>query len=68
VNNLEAIELRQSRRTYLDKPISENHLRQLDTYIDKVNKISGLSIQFIKNNKEAFKGLNPTYGMFSFRG
>lgn len=65
MNNLEAIELRQSRRTYIDKPISANQLLQLNTYIDKVNSISGLSIQFVKNNKEAFKGFNPVYGMFS---
>lgn len=65
MNDLEAIELRHSRRAYLDSPIPAESIRHIDEYIEKLNRLSGLSIQFIKNGREAFQGFNITYGMFS---
>lgn len=65
MNNLQAIEQRQSRRTYQNTPISVENLKVIEAYLEQLNKSSGLCIQLIRNGAEAFKGLNPTYGMFS---
>lgn len=64
MTNLEAIEMRHSRRSYLSTPIASDSKKVLKAAIDNYNKISGLSIQFVENGSEAFKGFNLTYGMF----
>lgn len=64
MTNLEAIEMRHSRRSYLRTPIATGSQKVLKAAIEKYNKISGLSIQFVENGSEAFKGFNLTYGMF----
>ncbi len=65
MTELEAIEQRQSRRAYLNTPISDENSQRIEAYIEQLNKASDLSLQFIKNGREAFQGINPVYGMFS---
>jgi nitroreductase len=65
MTDLEAMKMRYSRRSYLDTPISKDKLRILMDFIDKYNKDCGLSIQFIENGSEAFRGLSRSYGLFS---
>ena len=65
MTDLEAIELRHSRRSYLDTPIAKESIDVLKTAIDQYNKISGLSIQFVENGSEAFRGFTSSYGFFS---
>lgn len=64
LNNLEAIDLRQSRRAYLPQPMDTAQLTKLQTEIDQCNKESGLSIQLVEDGREAFSGFNLSYGMF----
>lgn len=65
MTDLEAIDLRRSRRTYLNTPIASDSINKLKAFIEQYNKQSGLSIQFIEDGSKAFQGLNITYGMFS---
>lgn len=62
---LEAIEKRTSRRSYLDTPIEPEKLTKIKESIDKYNAASGMSIQFIEDGSEAFRGFGKSYGMFS---
>lgn len=64
MTDFDAIELRQSRRAYLDTPIAANCIRELKATIDEYNQLSGLSIQFIEDGCKAFQGINISYGMF----
>ncbi len=64
MNTMEAIQKRQSRRTYLDTPIAPEIIQKLEYLIKEYNEQSGLSFQFILNGKEAFQGLHTTYGLF----
>ena len=64
MNNLEAINERQSRRAYLVTPIAPDNTLKLNNLIKEYNALSGLTIQFIEDGKEAFHGLNISYGMF----
>ncbi|MDD4200739.1 MAG: nitroreductase family protein [Eubacteriales bacterium] len=63
MTDLDAIELRESRRAYLGTPIATNCIRELKAAIDEYNQLSGLSIQFIEDGREAFQGLNISYGV-----
>jgi len=65
MNEIDAINLRQSRRSYQSTAIAPNKCQKLRACIDKYNLESGLSIQLIEQGKEAFQGLNVSYGMFS---
>lgn len=65
MTDLEAIELRQSRRSYLDTRVSLDSIRRIKAAIENYNRLSGLSMQFIEDGHEAFQGFNLTYGMFS---
>ncbi|HWT73739.1 MAG TPA: nitroreductase family protein [Mobilitalea sp.] len=65
MTDLEAIALRQSRRSYLGTPIAAESVSQLKAAVEKYNKISGLSIQLIEDGREAFGGFGLAYGMFS---
>lgn len=64
MTDLEAIEIRQSRRSYLDTPIAPESIRTLEKMIDRYNAVSGLNMQFIKDGRKAFRGLTLGYGMF----
>lgn len=64
MNDLEAIELRQSRRAYLPQPLDSTQLTKLKSEIEECNKESGLSIQLVEGAGEAFSGFTLGYGMF----
>lgn len=61
----EAIKVRHSVRAYIDKPISEDIVKQLHEEIAVCNAESGLNIQLITNEPKAFDGLMAHYGKFS---
>ncbi len=64
MTDLEAINLRYSRRNYLDTPISADNMTALKAAVGDQNKISGLNIQLIEEGGSAFKGILKSYGMF----
>lgn len=64
MNDIEAIELRQSRRSYLTFPLEASTIEYFNTLIKEYNKQSGLSIQLIEDGKASFKGFSPAYGLF----
>ncbi|MFV0517777.1 MAG: nitroreductase family protein [Aminipila sp.] len=60
-----AILVRHSVRSFLPDKISDDIVEKLQSSIDSYNNISGLNIQLVLNNGDAFKGLSNSYGMFS---
>ena len=65
MNLLEAIDKRHSVRRYLDKDIESDKVDELIEYILECNDQSGLHIQLILNEPEAFSSKLATYGMFT---
>lgn len=61
---MKAIEERHSVRQYLDKKIPEDIVEELKKEIEICNQESGLHIQLITNEKEAFGGIIAHYGKF----
>ena len=61
---IEAIDKRHTVRNYLDKDIEEDKLASLQEYIDEQNEESGLKMQLVSNDREAFSGLSVHYGTF----
>ena len=59
----QAMKERHSVRSYLDKPISPDAAAKLNEEIECINKETGLNIQLILNEKDAFNGFLATYGM-----
>ena len=55
---------RHSVRSYLDKDIDSEHVLIMQKAIDRYNKISGLRMQFIENDENAFDCLMAKYGKF----
>ena len=56
---------RHSVRQYLEKPIEEEKLKQLQTLIDECNQKGKLHIQLVTNEPKAFAGGMAKYGKFS---
>ena len=54
MNFNQAINERHSVRQYIDKPISDNLKAQLSAYVAEQNKESGLHIQVIFDEPQAF--------------
>ena len=54
MNDMEALRTRHSVREYLDKPIEPEVLCQLQALVEGVAKESGLNIQLLQDNPEAF--------------
>lgn len=65
MNIHEAVRNRHSVRSYLDKPISGDIVSQLKDEISKCNKESGLHIQLVTDEPDAFSGFMAHYGKFS---
>lgn len=65
MTDLEAIEIRKSRRGYLDTPIKPKSMEKLKSILEDCNQKSGLSLQWIEDGREAFSGFSIGYGMFS---
>lgn len=60
-----AISVRHSNRSFLPDKIEDSLVEKLQASITNYNLISGLNIQLVLNNGDAFKGLSNSYGMFS---
>jgi nitroreductase len=60
----EAIFVRKSRRSYLNKKIDEQVLAKLNKLIEHCNDKANLSIELIEDGSDAFNGLHRSYGMF----
>ncbi len=61
---IKAIDERHSVRQYLIKPINEDALNKLTTFIKQINEQSGLNIQLITNEPKSFSALLSHYGKF----
>lgn len=61
---IEAIKNRHSVRQYLDKPIEKEKFNVLEKEINDINKLTGLHIQLVKNEPEAFDCFAAHYGKF----
>ena len=64
MNLIEAIEARHSVRAYKDEKISDNIKKELDILIQDCNSESGLNIQLITDEPEAFDSGIFKYGSF----
>ncbi len=61
---IEAIQCRHSVRKYTDEAINEETVKRLQAVIDKCNAESGLHIQLVLNEPNAFGGGRLHYGKF----
>ena len=61
----EAIRNRHSVRSYLDKPIPIDTINEIKSEISECNRESGLHIQLVTEEPEAFSGFMAHYGKFS---
>jgi len=61
----EAIKVRHSVRQYIAKPIEAEKIAQLQTLIDKSNSETGLHMQLVTNEPNAFSQGMAKYGKFS---
>lgn len=64
MNHMELMKARHSVRRFLDKPLEAEAIKVLQAEIDACNKESGLHIQLITNEHEAFQAGKPSYGQF----
>ncbi|MDF2485455.1 MAG: Nitroreductase family protein, partial [Herbinix sp.] len=64
MNLMEAINVRSSRRTYLETPIAKDKEKKLTDMINLVNEQGNLCMKLIQNEPTAFGKLSKSYGMF----
>lgn len=64
-NLLQAMKDRHSVRSYPEKPIDPQSVQLLRAFIDSCNRESGLHMQLVLNEPNAFSGLMAHYGKFS---
>lgn len=64
MDTLELMRSRHSVRRFTDKPLEAETIAALHAEIDACNTESGLHIQLITNEPEAFQAGKPTYGQF----
>lgn len=64
MNDLEAIDKRISRRTYLETLIDKEKIELISKSIEEANKKSGLSISFMEDGSKSFNSVGKSYGMF----
>lgn len=65
MNLMEAIEARHSVRQYKDKPIEAEKIQALRAEIAECNRESGLNLQLVVNEPNAFDSAMAHYGKFS---
>lgn len=65
MTHLEAMAARRSVRRYTEEPIAAETLAALRDYIGRLNAESGLHIQLVTEEPEAFSGRMASYGHFS---
>ena len=61
---MEAMKNRHSVRQYTDRPLEKEAVDTLQRETDRINKESGLHIQLITNEPDAFDAGAPSYGSF----
>ena len=61
----DAIDKRQSRRKYLDKPLELDRVEMLQSCIDAFHKDEKVKMQLVLNNGDAFNGFRKSYGLLS---
>jgi nitroreductase len=64
MNLLEAVNVRSSRRTYLDTPIAKDTEKKLVEMINTANEQGNLSLKLIQNESTAFGKFTKSYGLF----
>lgn len=65
MTTLEAIRARHSVRAYIDRPLADDIVRQLNDEIEACNREGRLHIQLVTNEPKAFRGPLARYGKFS---
>lgn len=61
----DAIEVRSSRRKYLDKPLNSGDKGRIEKVLKDINLESGFRFQFIEDGEKLFKGFKASYGLIS---
>ncbi|ULQ60224.1 hypothetical protein K7I13_02620 [Brucepastera parasyntrophica] len=64
MNDIEAVNVRQSRRTYLALPIAESKASYMKKILAEYNGQSGLNMEYLEDGSDAFNGFGKSYGMF----
>ena len=64
METMELMKQRHSVRQFVDKPIEEDVIVALEKEIADCNKESGMNIQLITNEPEAFQAGETSYGQF----
>ncbi|MDD7183583.1 nitroreductase family protein [Peptostreptococcus porci] len=64
VKMMELMRQRHSVRRFTDEPLNEEAVKVLQQEIDNCNRESGMNIQLITNEPEAFQANKPSYGQF----
>lgn len=62
---MEAMKQRHSVRRYKEEPIEPEKIKQIQDAIDSINAETGLNIQLVTNEPNAFTGAMASYGHFS---
>ncbi|MCL2559012.1 MAG: hypothetical protein FWE07_00875 [Turicibacter sp.] len=62
---LEAIDIRTSRRKYLETALAVEHIENLQKLMAEYHQIGGFRVELVMNNGEAFKGFTRSYGMLT---
>lgn len=62
---LQAMKERHSVRRYTDQPIEPEKIAEIEKAIASINEETGLDIQLVTNEPEAFTGAMASYGHFS---
>ena len=65
MDKMDAVRERHAVRDYTEKPIDSAILTALQEEINRCNAESGLHIQLISNEPEAFSGFLARYGKFN---
>lgn len=65
MTDLEAVERRISRRSYLETPLEPFTSGALLTLVGEYNRRAGLRVELVREGAEAFRGFRRSYGMFS---
>ena len=61
----QAMETRHAVRAFTDQPLAEEAVKELKQETEQVNLESGLHIQLVTDEPEAFDAGKPHYGSFS---
>lgn len=64
MNDIQAINIRESRRLYLEKEIDIKKMIKLKKLISEINEEQNLRIALIDDAREAFLGFKKSYGFF----